>query len=137
MFAFLDTIQPGRLWAFAQSRTQPEAYLIDPELSVDLCDSAHLQCCIFHNRGGDIFWFKQQNRKPPVLLAGIFNPAGKTLYSEFQNPRIQTKQNKDNCFVMTISNTTPSDEAMYYCAVVFSAGTQLKIKGRISTSGTG
>lgn len=35
---------------------------------------------------------------------------------------------------MTISNTTMSDEATYYCALVFADGTYLKIKGRSSTN---
>ncbi|KAF7706973.1 hypothetical protein HF521_018191 [Silurus meridionalis] len=34
-----------------------------------------------------------------------------------------------NCFNLTILNTTVSDEATYYCALVFSDGTHLKIKG--------
>ncbi|XP_058253209.1 uncharacterized protein LOC131357872 isoform X1 [Hemibagrus wyckioides] len=127
--AFLDIDQPGRHWVTAQSLTEPEVYSPDKELSVDRCGSAILQCCIFDYRKGEIVWFKQQNRKPPVFIAGPFNPAGEMLYSEFQNSRFQVEKSKENCFILTISNTTLSDEATYYCTLMFSAKTYLKIKG--------
>lgn len=133
LLAFLDIDQPGRHWATAQSLTEPEVYSPDKELSVDRCGSAILQCCIFNYRKGEIVWFKRHNRKPPVFIAGPFNLAGEMFYSEFQNSRFQVEKNKENCFILTISNTTLSDEATYYCTLMFSAETYLKIKGRIST----
>ncbi|MCI4379622.1 hypothetical protein PGIGA_G00230360 [Pangasianodon gigas] len=38
---------------------------------------------------------------------------------------------------MTISNTTLSDEATYYCALVFADGTYLQIKGEHVTTASG
>lgn len=130
VFIFLDTVQHGRLCVTAQSLTDLELYQPTEKISVDICDSAPLQCCIFNYGKGKIFWFKQEKRKAPVFIAGPFNHDGVTFYSEYQSSRFQIEKH-GNCFVLTILNTTLSDEATYYCAVMISAGTYLQI-GRIS-----
>ncbi|NP_001187170.1 novel immune-type receptor 13 [Ictalurus punctatus] len=121
------TGQSGRLWVTAQS-PKPGVYQSDKKLSVDIGNSATLQCCLFEKVDEEIIWFKQQNRKQPQIIVRFFKTAGETFYSEFQNPRFRIKKH-GNCFNMTISNTTMSDEATYYCALVFADGTYLKIKG--------
>ncbi|XP_027007877.1 uncharacterized protein LOC113646067 [Tachysurus fulvidraco] len=128
IFSSMYTVQPGGRCVTAQSFTEPEVYHPDKDISVNLCDSALLRCCVFDNKGGEIFWFKQENKKTPVFIAGPFNTVGETFYSEFQNSRIRIKKNEEKCFVMTILNTEMSDEATYYCAIMFSSGTYLKIK---------
>ncbi|XP_046704948.1 uncharacterized protein LOC124385742 isoform X2 [Silurus meridionalis] len=127
-FSTMYAFQSGRCWVSAQSPTDLEVYLPYKELSVDICDSAYLRCCILHTRGGEIFWFKQENRKMPVFIAGPFDPAGETFHNDFQNPRFRIRK-EETCFILTILNTTLSDEATYFCALMHSAGTQLQIQG--------
>ncbi|XP_060783130.1 uncharacterized protein LOC132890337 [Neoarius graeffei] len=126
-------VQPGRRWVAAQSLTESGVYQPDKELSVDIGDSATLQCCISENVVGVIDWFKQPNRKKPQIIVKLFKDVGETFSIEFQNPGFQTEKHL-NCFNLTILNIIQSDEAMYYCALtipslVFADGTYLKIKG--------
>ncbi|KAK3564062.1 hypothetical protein QTP86_007526 [Hemibagrus guttatus] len=129
----LDTVQPGRRWVTAQSPTVPKVYQPDKELSVNIGDSASLQCCNFGIEDRDIIWFKQQNGKQPQVIVRFFKTSGEKFYNAFQNSRFEMKK-FGNCFNLTISNTTLSDEATYYCALVSTDGTHLKIKGeRVNT----
>ncbi|XP_060783157.1 uncharacterized protein LOC132890367 [Neoarius graeffei] len=125
-------VQSGRRWVTAQSSVPP-VYQSDKELSVDIGASASLDCCIFGTKDREIIFFKQQNRKQPQIIVRFFNVSGEKFYNEFQNPRFQIKQ-RGNCFNLTISNTTLSDEAVYYCALVFPSGTSLKFKGQSFTT---
>ncbi|MCJ8733730.1 hypothetical protein PDJAM_G00226950, partial [Pangasius djambal] len=99
-------------------------------------NSATLQCCVFGKEDGEIIWFKQQNGKQPRIIVRYFKTARETFYDEFQNSRFQIKKH-GNCFNMTISNTTLSDQATYYCALVFGDGTHLQIKGEHVTTASG
>ncbi|KAG7328841.1 hypothetical protein KOW79_007015 [Hemibagrus wyckioides] len=127
------TVQPGRCWVTAQSPTVPKVYQPDKELSVNIGDSATLQCCNFGIKDREVIWFKQQYGKQPHIMVRFFKTDGEKFYNEFQNSRFQMKQ-FGNCFNLTISNTTLSDEATYYCALVSTDGTLLKIKGeRVNT----
>ncbi|XP_060782781.1 uncharacterized protein LOC132890010 [Neoarius graeffei] len=130
IFSTMCTMQTDRLWIAAQSLTDAEVYQPDEELSVDICGSVTLRCCIFQNKGGKLFLVKQQNKKTPVFIAGPFNPAEETFHSEFQNSHFQINKS-GNCFSLIISKATLSDEAMYYCGLTFSSGTQLKVKGTL------
>ncbi|KAB5570931.1 hypothetical protein PHYPO_G00219110 [Pangasianodon hypophthalmus] len=127
------TVQPGRRWVTAQSPTESLVYQPDEELSVDIGDSATLQCCVSQKEVGLIAWFKQPCRKTTQIIVMLYKSAGDTFYNEFPNSRFQIERSS-NCFSMSILNITPSDEAMYYCALmrpslVFADGTYLKIKG--------
>ncbi|XP_060782777.1 uncharacterized protein LOC132889993 [Neoarius graeffei] len=133
IFSTMYPAQPGRRWVAAQSLTESGVYQPDKELSVDIGDSATLQCCISENVVGVIAWFKQPNRKKPQIIVTVFKTAGETFYNESQKSRFQIERSS-NCFKMKILNIIQSDEAMYYCALtrpnlVFADGTYLKIKG--------
>ncbi|XP_047013332.1 uncharacterized protein LOC108268770 isoform X1 [Ictalurus punctatus] len=132
VLVFSTMCQSGRRWVTAQCPAL-DVYQSDEKLSVDIGNSATLQCCVFGIDDEEMIWFKQQNRKQPQIIVRFFKTARETFYSEFQNPRFRIKKH-GNCFNMTISNTTMSDEAMYYCALVFADGTYLKIKGEHVTT---
>ncbi|XP_053091566.1 uncharacterized protein LOC117597705 [Pangasianodon hypophthalmus] len=129
-------VQSDRRWVTAQSLTVPDVYQSDKKLSVEIGNSATLQCCVFGIEDGEIIWFKQQNGKQPRIIVRYFKTAQETFYNEFQNSRFQIKK-YGNCFNMTISNTMLSDEATYYCALVFGDGTYLQIKGEHVTTASG
>ncbi|XP_046704968.1 uncharacterized protein LOC124385749 isoform X2 [Silurus meridionalis] len=129
---FCAMLKPGGLWVSAQSLTEPPVYQPDKELSVDIGDSATLRCCVSENTVGMMALFKQPHRAQPQIILKVFRNAGRTFSIEFQNGSFQTRTDL-NCFNVTISNITQSDEAMYYCALispdlVFADGTFLKIK---------
>ncbi|XP_053538277.1 uncharacterized protein LOC128633484 [Ictalurus punctatus] len=133
IFSTMFTVQPGRRWVTAQSPTESPVYQPDKELSVDIGDTATLQCCVSKNIFGMIYLFKQPNRKNPQLIVKFYKNAGETFYNGFQESRFEIERSS-NCFNMTILNIVQSDEAMYYCALtspntVFADGTYLKIKG--------
>ncbi|XP_060782812.1 uncharacterized protein LOC132890032 [Neoarius graeffei] len=133
IFSTMYPVQPGRRWVAAQSLTESGVYQPDKELSVDIGDSATLQCCISENEIGIIAWFKQPNRQKPQLIVTVYKTAGETFYKESQKSRFQIERSS-NCLNMKILKMTQSDEAMYYCALtdpdpVFADGTYLKIKG--------
>ncbi|XP_053486872.1 uncharacterized protein LOC128611413 [Ictalurus furcatus] len=132
VLVFSTMCQSGRLWVTAQCPAL-DVYQSDEKLSVDIGNSATLQCCVFGIDDEEMIWFKQQNRKQPQIIVRFFKTARETFYNEFQNPRFRIKKH-GNCFNMTISNTTMSDEATYYCALVFADGTHLKIKGEHVTT---
>ncbi|XP_060783127.1 uncharacterized protein LOC132890334 [Neoarius graeffei] len=126
-------VQPGRRWVAAQSLTESGVYQPDKELSVDIGDSATLQCCISEKVFGMIAWFKQPNRKKPQIIVRVYKSAGERFSNESQKSRFQIERSS-NCFNLIILNIIQSDEAMYYCALtdsslVFADGTYLKIKG--------
>ncbi|XP_034161943.2 uncharacterized protein LOC113542720 [Pangasianodon hypophthalmus] len=133
IFSTMFTVQPGRRWVTAQSLTESPVYQPDKELSVDIGDSATLQCCVSENEVGIIAWFKQLNGKKLQLIVTVYKSGGETFYNGFQKSRFKIEKSS-NCFNMTILNIIQSDEAMYYCAltfpdIVFADGTSLKIKG--------
>ncbi|XP_053091693.1 uncharacterized protein LOC128318639 [Pangasianodon hypophthalmus] len=136
VFSTMYTVQFGRRWVTAQSLTVPDVYQPDKKLSVEIGNSATLQCCVFGIEDEEIIWFKQQNGKQPRIIVRYFKTAQETFYNEFQNSRFQIKK-YGNCFNMTISNTMLSDEATYYCALVFGDGTYLQIKGEHVTTASG
>ncbi|XP_058252989.1 uncharacterized protein LOC131357744 isoform X1 [Hemibagrus wyckioides] len=130
---FSTMFQPDRHWVTAQSATDPSVYQPDKELSVNIGDSATLQCCILEKEVGLMVWFKQPNRKKPQIIVTVFKSSGEAFHNGFQNSRFQIERSS-NCFNMIILNIIQSDEAMYYCAltrpnIVFGDGTYLKIKG--------
>ncbi|XP_046704967.1 uncharacterized protein LOC124385749 isoform X1 [Silurus meridionalis] len=132
IFCAMYAVKPGGLWVSAQSLTEPPVYQPDKELSVDIGDSATLRCCVSENTVGMMALFKQPHRAQPQIILKVFRNAGRTFSIEFQNGSFQTRTDL-NCFNVTISNITQSDEAMYYCALispdlVFADGTFLKIK---------
>ncbi|XP_047658126.1 uncharacterized protein LOC113645978 isoform X2 [Tachysurus fulvidraco] len=114
----------------AQSSKGPNVYQHDAKLSVNIGDTATLQCCLLGigTENGEIIWFKQQNEKQPQVIFRFFNTAREKFYKEFQNSRFQMKK-LSNCFNLTILNTTLCDEATYYCALVSTDGTRLQMKG--------
>ncbi|XP_060782780.1 uncharacterized protein LOC132889996 [Neoarius graeffei] len=133
IFSAIYPVQPGRRWVTAQSLKESGVYQPDKELSVDFGDSATLQCCVSEKKFGMMAWFKQPTRKKPQFIVKFFKTSGETFGSGFQKSRFQIERSS-NCFNLTILNTTQSDEAMYYCALmtpnlVFADGTYLKIKG--------
>lgn len=67
-----------------------------------------------------------------MFIAGPFNIDEERFHSEYQNSRFQIKK-KEDCFILTILNTSLSDEATYYCALMYSAGTSLQVEGRMTT----
>ncbi|XP_053486198.1 uncharacterized protein LOC128611017 [Ictalurus furcatus] len=133
IFSTMYTVQPDRRCVTAQSLTESPVYQPDKELSVNIGDSATLQCCISEKEVGIITWFKQPNRKKPQSIVTVYKSGGETFYNESQKSHFQIKRSS-NCFNMIILNIIQSDEAMYYCALtrrnlVFADGTYLKIKG--------
>ncbi|KAG7328829.1 hypothetical protein KOW79_007003 [Hemibagrus wyckioides] len=125
--------QSGRRWVTAQSQMNPDVYQIEEKLNVNIGNSATLQCCVLGIENGEVMWFKQQYGKQPQVIVRFFKTNREKFYNEFQNSRFQIKI-FGNCFNLTISNTTLSDEATYYCALVSTDGTLLKIKGeRVNT----
>ncbi|XP_047658122.1 uncharacterized protein LOC113646015 [Tachysurus fulvidraco] len=133
IFSTMYTVHPGRHWVSAQSLTKPPDYQTDKELSVNIGDSATLQCCISENVVGMITWFRQPNREKPQIVVTVHKSGGETFHTGFQKSRFRIEKSS-NCFSIIILNTTQSDEAMYYCAVmtsitVFGDGTYLQIKG--------
>ncbi|KAI5104822.1 putative immune-type receptor 14b isoform X1 [Silurus meridionalis] len=132
---FTDIVQPGRRRVSAQTLKDATVYQPDKELSVDIGDSATLRCCISTVGFGDIAWFKQPNREKPQIIVSFFRTAGETFYNGFEKSKfIIGRSSARNCFNLTILNTTPSDEAVYYCALTypspeFGDGTYLTIKG--------
>ncbi|XP_047658127.1 uncharacterized protein LOC125138362 [Tachysurus fulvidraco] len=127
------TVHPGRHWVTAQSPTKPPVYQPDKELSVNIGDSATLQCCISENVVGIITWFKQPKREKPQIVVTVYISAGETFHTGFQESHFRIERSS-NCCNITILSVTQSDEAMYYCAVtiyklVFGDGTYLQIKG--------
>ncbi|XP_053486267.1 uncharacterized protein LOC128611058 [Ictalurus furcatus] len=133
IFSTMYTVQPGRRWVTAQSLTESQVYQPDKELSVNIGDSATLQCCILGNEFRIISWFKQPNRKKPQIVVRVHKTTGETFFNGFQKSHFQIERSS-YCFNMIILNIIQSDEAMYYCALeypntVFADGTYLKIKG--------
>ncbi|XP_047658096.1 uncharacterized protein LOC113646017 [Tachysurus fulvidraco] len=133
IFSTMYTVHPGRHWVTAQSLRKPPVYQPDKELSVNIGDSATLQCCIFENVVGIITWFKQPKREKPQIAVTVFKSAGETFHTGFQESHFRIERSS-NCCNITILKITQSDEAMYYCAVtrpniVFGDGTYLQIKG--------
>ncbi|XP_058253216.1 uncharacterized protein LOC131357876 [Hemibagrus wyckioides] len=139
IFSTMYAVQPRRHWATAQSPTKSSVYQPDKELSVNIGDSATLQCCYDpENLVGIIDLFKQPNRKKPHIIVTVYKNARETFYNDFHKSRFQIERSS-NCFNMTIFNITQSDEAMYYCAVttsstVFGDGTNIKIKAKPALS---
>ncbi|XP_058253002.1 uncharacterized protein LOC131357748 isoform X6 [Hemibagrus wyckioides] len=133
IFSTMYTVQIDRHWVTAQSPTDPSVYQPDKELSVNIGDSATLQCCILEKEVGLMVWFKQPNRKKPQIIVRVFKSSGEAFHNGFQKSRFQIERSS-NCCNLTILNIIQSDEAMYYCAltrpnIVFGDGTYLKIKG--------
>ncbi|XP_060741852.1 uncharacterized protein LOC132856332 [Tachysurus vachellii] len=118
-FSTMYTVHPGRHWVTAQSPTKPQVHQPDKELSVNIGDSATLQCCV--------------KRKKPQLIVSFYRTSGETFHNGFQKSHFRIERHS-NCFNMIVSSVTQSDEAMYYCAltypdIVFGDGTYLQIKG--------
>ncbi|XP_053487627.1 uncharacterized protein LOC128611838 [Ictalurus furcatus] len=133
IFSTMYTVQPGRRWVTAQSLTESQVYQPDKELSVNIGDSATLQCCILEKEVRIITWFKQLNRKKPQTIVQLYKNGGEIFYNQFQKSHFQIERSS-NCLSLIILNIAESDEAMYYCALtrsntVFGDGTYLKIKG--------
>ncbi|XP_047658117.1 uncharacterized protein LOC113646058 [Tachysurus fulvidraco] len=127
------TLHPGRHWVTAQSLTKPQVHQPDKELSVNIGDSATLQCCISENVIGMITWFKQPKREKPQLIVTVYESSEKTIHTGFQESHFRIERSSNFCNI-SILNVTQSDEAMYYCALnfpttVFADGTYLQIKG--------
>ncbi|KAI5624917.1 putative immune-type receptor 14b isoform X1 [Silurus asotus] len=134
VFSVTYTVQSGRYCISAQSLKELDVYHPETKLSVDTGHSAHLQCCVIGKDDGEIIWFRQQNGNQPRVIVRVPKTANATFYHEFQNSRFQIKK-LGNCFNLTVSHSTVSDEATYYCAFMFSAGTRLQIKGdRVTTT---
>ncbi|KAK2839086.1 hypothetical protein Q7C36_013900 [Tachysurus vachellii] len=133
IFSTMYTVHPGTHWVIAQSLTKPPVYQPDKELSVNIGDSATLQCCVSENVVGIITWFKQPKREKPQIVVTVYKSAGETFHTGFQESLFRIERSS-NCSNITILSVTQSDEAMYYCAVwtpylVFRDGTYLQIKG--------
>ncbi|KAF7706972.1 hypothetical protein HF521_018190 [Silurus meridionalis] len=124
----MDTVLSGIRWVSADSCNDSKVYQPEKELNVHIGNSVQLQCCHFGKKGKEIIWFRQQNESQPQFIVRFDLTSGVKFYNKFQNSRFQIKKH-GNCFNLTILNTTVSDEATYYCALVFSDGTHLKIKG--------
>ncbi|XP_027007878.2 uncharacterized protein LOC113646068 isoform X2 [Tachysurus fulvidraco] len=135
IFSIIYTVHPGRHWVTAQSVAKPAVYQPDNELSVNIGDAATLQCYMLYNTFNAVAWFKQPNRKKTQIIVKSLKSSVETFqfFTGFQKSRFCVERSS-NCFNMTILNTTQSDEAMYYCAVlrpdrVVGDGTYLSIKG--------
>ncbi|GAA6096782.1 uncharacterized protein LOC113646071, partial [Tachysurus ichikawai] len=131
IFSTIYTVHPGRHWVTAQSPTDPPVYQPDEKVSVNIGDSATLQCCV-SEKLRMMAWFKQATRKKPRIIFKFFATSGERFYNGFQESRFRIERSS-NCSNMTILNTTQSDEATYYCAmitpsIVFGDGTYLQIK---------
>ncbi|KAI5104823.1 putative immune-type receptor 14b isoform X1 [Silurus meridionalis] len=113
-------VEPGTRRVSAQSLTDSSVYQPIKELSVKIRDSATLRCCISEMGFGDIAWFKQPNREKPQIIVNFFRTAGETFVNGFEKSKFIIKRSSArNCFNLTILNTTPSDEAVYYCALTY------------------
>ncbi|KAK3564067.1 hypothetical protein QTP86_007520 [Hemibagrus guttatus] len=117
----LDTVLPGRCWVTAQSPTVPKVYQPDKELSVNIGDSASLQCCNFGIEDTEIIWFKQQNGKQPQEYEE------ETLnYTPLQFSKKKAKAEKrktgssDECVYSDVNTTESEAETLNYAALQFS-----------------
>uniref|UniRef100_A0A4W5NHU0 Ig-like domain-containing protein n=1 Tax=Hucho hucho TaxID=62062 RepID=A0A4W5NHU0_9TELE len=106
------------LWA---RQTLQNRHLGIHEREVYIGDPVTLYCVFserIYNRG-NMFWFKQIIGQIPQVGASMQNFELKPkLYKEFNNSNlIVEKAGADGMYRLAITNTDPTDEAVYYCAV--------------------
>ncbi|KAM9470024.1 uncharacterized protein Hap1MRO34_012114 isoform 2-T2 [Clarias gariepinus] len=137
-FIAMYTVQLFRCWVSAQSLSESLVYQPEKEISVNISDSATLQCCISKTDFGTIALLKLTKRTKPQVIVYFYTRAGETFYNESQKLRFKIER-FSSCINMTILSIIKSDEGMYYCMInypytVFGDGTDLKIKGQSVTS---
>uniref|UniRef100_A0AAR2KNP8 Ig-like domain-containing protein n=1 Tax=Pygocentrus nattereri TaxID=42514 RepID=A0AAR2KNP8_PYGNA len=89
-------------------------------ISAELGASVSLQCSA-PEKMSLVYWYKQSVGKKPQLLVTVPKYGSVEFYGEFKdNPRFMVARNS-GIASLSISNTIPSDTAVYYCAE-FNAG---------------
>uniref|UniRef100_A0A8C7FCB4 Ig-like domain-containing protein n=1 Tax=Oncorhynchus kisutch TaxID=8019 RepID=A0A8C7FCB4_ONCKI len=96
--------------------------------------------CVFSNQvynEGNMFWFKQITGEIPQV--NVCNASLFSWHKNFNHSRFNVeKADADGMYRLAITNTDPTDEAVYYCAVRtayevnFINGTLLLLKGNHS-----
>uniref|UniRef100_A0A3B4C7P9 Ig-like domain-containing protein n=1 Tax=Pygocentrus nattereri TaxID=42514 RepID=A0A3B4C7P9_PYGNA len=84
-------------------------------ISAELGASVSLQCSA-PEKMSLVYWYKQSVGKKPQLLVTVPKYGSVEFYGEFKdNPRFMVARNS-GIASLSISNTIPSDTAVYYCA---------------------
>ncbi|XP_036403561.1 uncharacterized protein LOC118790677 [Megalops cyprinoides] len=126
------------------SLTQTEG-IVQPNLLVtaQLGENVTLQCFPPKDKTSFLSWYKQTVGQRPRLIGTLYEYKQEATFdNEFKdNPRFSV-QRGEGWFDLTISETQPSDSAIYYCGraylytLDFGQGTFLFLKGSESNSKT-
>lgn len=83
-----------------------------------------------------MYWYKQGLGQIPKVVGVVTTYSGVTFDGEFNSGRFRI-MHTTNSFQLTITQTKPSDEAMYFCGferaqdIAFVNGTFLKFQGKV------
>uniref|UniRef100_A0A3B3RZF1 Ig-like domain-containing protein n=1 Tax=Paramormyrops kingsleyae TaxID=1676925 RepID=A0A3B3RZF1_9TELE len=90
--------------------------VVQPSLlmRVQLGDSVTLTC-FCSEETTFVAWFKQAVGQKPQLMVKALNLLSGEFYKEYKNIKRYSLQNAEGSFNLSISNTEPSDSAVYYC----------------------
>ncbi|XP_073676321.1 novel immune-type receptor 13 [Garra rufa] len=106
----------------------------DPVMMVSVGDTVTLRCFFLVDHNDPVTWYKQTSGQQPQAVAMV-QKLVKTahFFDNFKSSRFSIESGAEKCH-LTISNVTPSDEAVYYCGwrkyeTYFAGGTYLALKG--------
>lgn len=96
--------------------------------------------CVFSKEDINMFWYKQIVGQKPQSIVTMTKYDMPVWHKDFNHSRFNVeKADADGMYRLAITNTDPTDEAVYYCAVRtayevnFINGTHLLLKGNHST----
>ncbi|XP_070959221.1 uncharacterized protein [Oncorhynchus clarkii lewisi] len=92
--------------------------------------------CVFSKEDLNMFWYKQMVGQKPHTIVTMTKYDKPVWHKDFNHSRVNVeKADADGMYRLAITNTDPTDEAVYYCAVRtayevnFINGTLLLLKG--------
>ncbi|XP_045573928.1 uncharacterized protein isoform X2 [Salmo salar] len=93
--------------------------------------------CVFSKEDINMFWYKQMVGQKPQSIVTMTKYDMPVWHKDFNHSRFNVeKADADGMYRLAITNTDPTDEAVYYCAVRtayevnFINGTHLLLKGK-------
>ncbi|CDQ70340.1 unnamed protein product [Oncorhynchus mykiss] len=93
--------------------------------------------CVFSKEDLNMFWYKQMVGQKPQTIVTMTKYDKPVWHKDFNHSRVNVeKADADGMYRLAITNTDPTDEAVYYCAVRtayevnFINGTLLLLKGK-------